>query len=370
MPTPAAGARPLEGGDGTRRIERELVNHACVILRCGSVRILCDPWLDGPVFNDGWDLMVESERALAEIEFDHVWLSHEHPDHFSPKALSAIPPDRRPGVTVLVVETRDRKVAGFCRRLGFPVEELRDHQAYRLGEDVRLTGAKVRGFDSWLLVEAFGQRVLNLNDGKPDQRELASLREACGSLDVLMTQFAYASWVGNEPELQRVAAERHLAYVDEQIDALGPGYVIPFASFAWFSHQESYHLNACNNRVEQAARRIAARGRQPVVLFPGDAWRVGDPVDDRAALDRWERVYRSLPDRPRRTSASVGLPEIRDAFAAYVTRLRAKNDWEEILRIKGQGYLPPASIFVWDHARSLAFDLVEGLHESSVPEAQ
>jgi Beta-lactamase superfamily domain len=370
MATPDAGARPPEAGGDPRRIGIELVNHACVVLHCGTTRILCDPWLEGSVFNDGWDLMVETGRTLAEIDFDHVWLSHEHPDHFSPKALSAIPGDRRPGVTVLIQETLDRKVAAFCKRLGFPVQELRDHEAYRLGEDVQLTCARVRGFDSWLLVEAFGQRVLNLNDGKPDQRELASIREACRGLDVLMTQFAYASWVGNEPELQQVAAERHLAYVDEQIDALRPGFVIPFASFAWFSHRESHHLNACNNRVDQAARRITARGSRPVVMFPGDGWCVGDPVDDRPALARWERVYRSLPERPQRTSVPVSLPEILDAFAEYVARIRAKNDWEEILRVKRQGYLPPASIYLWDHARSLTLDLVEGLHESDVPEAQ
>jgi UDP-MurNAc hydroxylase len=368
MSTMDDAARVRSQEAGPRRIKIEFVNHACVLFQCGSLRILCDPWLEGSVFNDSWDLMVETGRTLAEIEFDYVWFSHEHPDHFSPKALSAIPEDRRSCVTVLIQQTRDRKVSSFCQRLGFPVEELRDHEAYRLGEDVRVTCAGVHGFDSWLLVEAFGQQVLNLNDGKPDQRELASIWAACGDLDVLMTQFAYASWVGNEPELQRVAAERHLGYVDEQMEALEPDYVIPFASFAWFSHRESYHLNECNNRVDEAARRVAARGAQPVVMFVGDEWYVGDPVDDRPSLARWEQVYRSLPERRLRTSPTASLEEILDEFESYVARIRAKNDWAEILRIKEQGHLPPAFIYVWDHARSLVFDLVEGLHPSDRPE--
>ena len=370
MLRPDASACPSEAGGGTRRIRIEFLNHACVIFQCGSCRILCDPWLEGSVFNDGWDLMVGSDRTLAEVEFDYLWLSHEHPDHFSPKTLSAIPGDRRSRVTVLIRQTRDGKVASFCKRLGFPVQEMGDHEAYRLDEDVTVTSGAVRGFDTWLLLDAFGQRVLNLNDGKPDQGELASIRAACGDLDVLMTQFAYASWVGDEPELQRVAAERHLGYVDEQMDALEPDYVIPFASFAWYSHRESYHLNECNNRVDQAARRIAARGPQPVVMFVGDEWSVGDPVDNQPALARWEQVYRSLPERPLRTSPTVSQAEILEEFERYVARLKAKNDWAEILRIKAQGHLPPAIIHVWDHARSVAFDLVEGIREVRVPEEQ
>jgi UDP-MurNAc hydroxylase len=165
----------------------EFVNHACVIIQCEALRILCDPWLEGSVFNDGWDLMVEASRSLAEMDFDYIWFSHEHPDHFSPKTLSAIPGDRRSRVTVLTQQTRDRKVASFCKQLGFPVEELRDYDTYRLGDDVRITGAKVRDFDSWLLVDAFGQQVLNLNDGKPDDRELTSIRAACRHLDALLT---------------------------------------------------------------------------------------------------------------------------------------------------------------------------------------
>ena len=36
----------------------EFVNHASYVLESGGVRLLCDPWLEGTAFNDGWALLV------------------------------------------------------------------------------------------------------------------------------------------------------------------------------------------------------------------------------------------------------------------------------------------------------------------------
>ena len=35
-----------------------LINHACVKIAIGDAVILCDPWLSGPAFNNGWDLLI------------------------------------------------------------------------------------------------------------------------------------------------------------------------------------------------------------------------------------------------------------------------------------------------------------------------
>ncbi|HQX07121.1 MAG TPA: MBL fold metallo-hydrolase, partial [Zoogloea sp.] len=59
------------------------MNHSCIVLESPGTRVLCDPWFEGTAFNDGWRLLVEHSHRIDEIPCDYIWLSHEHPDHFS-----------------------------------------------------------------------------------------------------------------------------------------------------------------------------------------------------------------------------------------------------------------------------------------------
>ena len=64
----------------------KFINHASVIVSDGSISVLSDPWYTGDVFHKGWHLVHETndqevEKILNEVT--HIWISHEHPDHFS-----------------------------------------------------------------------------------------------------------------------------------------------------------------------------------------------------------------------------------------------------------------------------------------------
>src|SRR5438128_10608292 len=134
--------------------ELEWVNHASFILRHGRVALLTDPWLSGPAFNDGWELIVPSVHepdAFADIS--HIWFSHEHPDHFNPPTLRAIPSEIRRRVTVLFQATPDRRVVNFCRSIGFLVRELPEYRWLSLDARFRVMLGRALPYDSWLLVE-------------------------------------------------------------------------------------------------------------------------------------------------------------------------------------------------------------------------
>ena len=70
-----------------RMLQVTLINHACVRIAIGDAVILCDPWLSGPAFNNGWDLLIKTPMDLDAVMagVTHIWVSHEHPDHFVPK---------------------------------------------------------------------------------------------------------------------------------------------------------------------------------------------------------------------------------------------------------------------------------------------
>ena len=65
----------------------EFINHACYIVDTGKVRILCDPWLHGQAFDRGWEHLVETPVKINDLDYDYIWISHEHPDHFSVQDL-------------------------------------------------------------------------------------------------------------------------------------------------------------------------------------------------------------------------------------------------------------------------------------------
>src|SRR6185437_12047101 len=150
----------------------------------------------------------------------------------------------------------------------------------------------VVGSDSWLLQIVDGCAVLNLNDCILDYPNIiARIREKCPRIDVLLTQFSYAVWAGNEDEpRQRAAAAREkLDSMARQISVLRPRTVIPFASFIWFAHEENRFMNDQVNRIGDVHSLLQQLGVESVVMFPGDRWAPGTPSASRDAIERYER---------------------------------------------------------------------------------
>ena len=63
----------------------KFINHSSVNLSNNHTSLTIDPWIEGAVFNDSWNLIcktpIESINAVKNSDF--IWFSHEHPDHFS-----------------------------------------------------------------------------------------------------------------------------------------------------------------------------------------------------------------------------------------------------------------------------------------------
>src|SRR6516164_9065577 len=99
-------------------ISIQFLNHASVKILTDTVSIVSDPWLWGTIFNNGWDLIVDASEQLFPIaaESDFIWISHEHPDHFSPAFFRRLH-DRKPHV--LFQATRDSRVAQYLAARGF-----------------------------------------------------------------------------------------------------------------------------------------------------------------------------------------------------------------------------------------------------------
>ncbi|HTO69130.1 MAG TPA: MBL fold metallo-hydrolase [Myxococcota bacterium] len=344
------------------------VNHASVIFEHGATRLVTDPWLYGTAFNEGWDLVCKSAIGAAELgAMTHVWYSHEHPDHFSPRVLQDVPAERRGAVTVLYRKTRDGKVIGFCKKLGFKTRELADGEAVELGPEFRVTSQSVPLFDSWLLVEAGGKRALDLNDAVVQTpAELRRLAESLGALDVLLTQFSYAAWRGNreDVELRRADARRKLDVVRAQVRGLRPRFTIPFASMSFFSHVENSFTSDSINHPWEVLDAIAEQGSTPVLLYPGDEWEIGAPHSNDSATERYRRDYAELGARELHRGVSVPFEKLVEAADVYRARIRAANSGWLLEALRWNPVLPtlrPLDVHLWDLERDVRFSFERGL---------
>jgi L-ascorbate metabolism protein UlaG (beta-lactamase superfamily) len=376
----------------------EFLNHASLVVAYECVSLLCDPWLAGAAFNDGWALLSAAAFGSADLKgVTHIWYSHEHPDHFSPRLLAEIPEADRARIEVLFHESADKKVLRYCQGLGFATRELPAGERVALGPDFHVRCQRWdHSDDSWLLVEAGGRRFLNLNDCLVNTPEdMRRLREAVGPIDVLATQFSIAAWNGNpeEEERRRAGARHMLERTVAQCRTLAPGFVIPFASFVWFCHEENHYMNSAVVRVDEVEAAVRRETSSiPVVLYPRDRWRVGEPHDNAEALARWAADYRSLPSRERIAARTIPFETLQSLAERFRGRLagkvgalrlrvrlaRVNARYQRRRRPGPAGWLRaalallalrarPARLYLTDLARSATFDLHRGLLPSDLP---
>ncbi len=351
------------------------LNHASFLVDHGGHSLLVDPYLSGPAFNDGWRLL--SEQVHDQLDTPtFIWYSHEHPDHFSPEFLRNIPADRRPSITVLYQRTRDGRVRRFCARLGYRFVELTDGKELSLGDDFSVTCGRIPFYDSWLLINAGGTAILNTNDCilETDER-LRLVKRHAPRCDVLFTQFSYANWMGgpNDQALRRSLADEKLRRVAIQCAAFEPLYVVPFASFVYFSNDENGYMNDEINSVRRAADYIARETSSiPVVLRPNERWIPGTQHDNEHSLAFWDASYRALTqgDLPvARPGHSISADELKIAADGMRSRVGKTNNLR-LLRLISRAKLLPTTVFdVNDLGQIFSFDWANGLEvQAALPD--
>lgn len=314
------------------------VNHASFMVRNDNAVLLVDPWVEGSAFNNGWSLLDRStSNAVLVADLNRmalpvfVWISHEHPDHFSISFIKLLKADARVRVTFLYQRTLDGRVAGFLRRLGFAVITCTPGEPVSLSPDLRIAVFPYRDGDSWALIQSGACTLLNLNDcvvatAAQCQQIMASVAALAPRIDVLLTQFGYANWVGNRDQIDRHhhAAGEKLARMAMQIGMLKPGLIVPFASFVYFSHPDNAYLNTAQNSPRSVVDAVRLVKMAPSIRFlqPGTSFDLDSvtPVTLKEshlrALVHWSALAASsLPLLP--VAPAAPLSEVQAAFDGY-----------------------------------------------------
>ena len=350
-------------------MEIEFVNHSSFVLSHDGVRVICDPWIEGYAFNNGWSLLAETSFGYDDFKgITHIWFSHEHPDHFVPPNLFKIPKEIRENITVLFQETTDQKVYEFCGKLNFQdVVELKQGIEYKLSEKILILCNAYSHGDSYALFKSEELTILNLNDCIVDSQEKAAeLQREVGCVDILFTQFGYANKIGNSSDLfqRKEESKKQLEQIKFQNIHLQPKKIIPFASFIYFCHEENRYMNEGMNTVHKANQYISELSAECVVLYPGDVWKVDAHWDNREPLEKWSQRY-EMDKRDYIKSVSVSIEQLEEQASLFADKMNIayEKNKRELHKLK-------TIIYITDYGKSFEYTIKNRLIECAKKEVE
>ncbi|MDC2995621.1 MBL fold metallo-hydrolase, partial [Prochlorococcus sp. AH-736-F09] len=270
------------------------VSSAGFLIEISGVSILMDPWFVGQGFLNGWAPLSHSTLTDFPKTIDFLWVSHEHPDHFSPPSLQALSKHLKYLPKVIFQETVDNRVANWFIKNRFKVKILKNLQEIKIDElEFRLQ--KFGLYDSILQIRNKKECFTNLNDALiSSKRDLRACDRFAGERHHVMTSqygIANAGYAISDEDGWEEAKNKKLSFFMEQLKDLHPHICIPAASSVHFCADDNLYMN--DHRVHPSCfikeKRFNKKGTQ--ILLPLPSKRINST--DRKAIKKTNELFES-----------------------------------------------------------------------------
>ncbi|MEC7150274.1 MAG: hypothetical protein VXW09_00380 [Pseudomonadota bacterium] len=298
--------------------EFTFINHASYTIETEKSILVVDPWVEGYAFDKGWALLdktTSNERLINLINNKkkdiYIWLSHEHSDHFSIPFLMLLK-SKNVKAKFLFQKTLDGRVSAFIKKIGFDVIES-NYKKISIDNELSLVIFPFAGGDSYCLTLLKEHSILNLNDCVINNKKvlnnvITNVNKYTSKLDLLLTQFGYANWIGNvnEAGLRISEANEKLSQIKLQIDGLKPKNLIPFASFIYFCDNEKFYINDSQNTPKNVEKLFSDNNFtcNLIILKPMDNINLSNELSTQSKLlnksniKYWEDLVKNVtPDK-------------------------------------------------------------------------
>jgi len=339
------------------------LNHASFIIEYNNIKILNDPYLSGSAFNNGWNLLQEFDHKEYLEDITHICFSHEHPDHFSIPFLKSIDESKRSKITIIYQETFDKRVKNFCQKLGYRFLEFENLIEKQIKENFSITIGKVPFYDSWINYKVNGKNILNVNDCVIEDPTVAKeIKKTIKEVHTLLTQFSYASYIPENEQKEK--ALKCLENIKIQDEILKPNFIIPFASFIYFSNTQNRFMNKNINTIEKTYDYLAKNCKSnPIILAPNEIWNC-QIKDNKKSLLFWKNIYDNLDNLDYYEEKNLyDKDELIDKSQKYIQKIHEKNN-KLILKILNKlKIISSINIFITDLNIYLSFNIIDGLTE-------
>ena len=359
--------------------EIQFINHASILISFKEINLISDPWYEGYAFNNGWSLIYENETnfisKLFETKVTHIWISHEHPDHFSInffKKFKNIILDNK--IKILFQETKDKKVLSYLSKNNFRVMELKFLKEYYLSDNFSIKCIKDGFYDSALLIKCGGKKILNLNDCQVnDYKKASKIKKTTGKVDLLLSQFSYAAWKGgidNSKWRERAALEK-IQSIKIQLNCLKPQYFVPFASFIYFCNPENSYMNDYINTPRDVFEALKSLKSSTIIMKPKDKFNfVNKWQNNKLAISYWDKQIRKKEII--KNNHNIQLFDLEKSFKIYRKRILSNNNMfliKIIYYFSPIKFFRPVNILLTDLGETVEIDYVKNKFSSTTKSA-
>ena len=287
------------------------VNHASVIFSFKNIRLITDPWIFGTAFNDGWDL-------VSKLNFKKII-------------------------------------------------EMKPEESISLSEEFQIKCVPNGTYDSWFYAKIDDTKILNINDCMVDSvSQVKIIKKQISDVDILLTQFGYASWVGDpeDSDLRKNASIEKLNRIKIQSDFFKPKFIIPFASFVKFSHKDNHYMNDHINKIKNVEKFILEKTNSiPIILYPGDEWSGEKKINNLPAIEQYELDTQKTFGLHSNLK-TISFEELKNLSSSYIKNIKLRNNWNFIKLLHKINFFKTTHIFLKDLNSSYSFNLINGLENS------
>jgi UDP-MurNAc hydroxylase len=306
----------------------EFINHSSFCLKKNNTTLVVDPWIEGTVFNNSWDLLTKTPKESLETvkNADYIWFSHEHPDHFNPPNIKKFAHNKN----FIFQKTKDKRVINFLMKYSNNVKELSYNDTLFLDDDFSIRVIPFQDLDSFCIIKIGDKTILNLNDCDiKNDIEINQIKKFSGSIDILLAQFSYAIGKSNKDQskIRELLSNNILENLSHTISILKPKYFIPFASFCYFSKFDNFYLNDSINKVDTTINFLKKNNPDVNFLcfYPGDKWNFKSPVNNTIAFSKYHKDYNSISPNKLSTD-NVNYDKLKDVAEKFIKKTKKKNN--------------------------------------------
>ena len=357
----------------------QFVNHASVLIGNEKKSILSDPWYSGTAFNDGWSLLFENKKdEILKIlkKTSHIWISHEHPDHFSIKFIMEYYEFIKNKI-FLFQETQDKRVVNFLKGKKLEVIELKNGEKFKIDEDFTIQVQKSDFYDSALIINLKDKTIFNINDCPlKDENQLVNFKKKYGECDILLSQFSYAGWKGGKNNLswRKLAAKEKIEALKLQSKIFNSKITIPFASFIYFSNILNFYLNDSVNTPKKILDEFEYKEKKLIFLKPYQTIDLNNLDNIENNLFFWQKKFEEINNRTIISEEVENSYEIlKTYFDTYYKRIMKKNSNLALRLLKKLPFfniLKPIVINLVDTKVNIYIDLINCRFERTTEKAE
>lgn len=275
----------------------QFIAHASVLIEAADCTILTDPWYKGTAFNDSWKLFPEPQWDESLFDrVDYLWISHEHPDHFSIATLKAIPQSFKDRVTLLFQKNNSDKMPEAFKKFGFKnIKLLKNREVYPITSKTKVYINQIGQMDSALGVLNNDCHLLNINDCEANTLDCKNIVKDLGRVDVVLNQFSMAGYNGYfdyKDHLPGIAESILKNMVDNHRD-LNANLSIPFASNIYFCTEDNKYINDFANTPADVDKYFKKENLKLAVLYPLETYDTQHPElhSSEGALKKYQELY-------------------------------------------------------------------------------